>query len=244
MAGGWRLEAGDRREIASLKPIGCVCRRVFSSSPKPPVPGRRKASGFTLLEILVVVIVLGVIVSAATLSIGVLGRDRESQDQMERIWAILKQAREEAELQGLDLGMFVSATGYEFLRHDGREKRWLPIEDDRLFAPRELPEGLRFRMWVETREIVLKPTAVDRSDKDEDAKWLPQIFILSSGEVMPFELHVERDSQPAIWRVVSQPDTDLRLERRTGTEPWTLIAQTRPPTDKEKDARDAKQTKR
>jgi hypothetical protein len=99
-------------------------------------------------------------------------------------------------------------------------------------------------MWVETREIVLKPAPVDRSDKDEDAKWLPQIFILSSGDVMPFELYVERDAQPAIWRVVSQPDTDLRLERRTGAEPWTLVAQTRPPTDKEKDARDAKQTKR
>ncbi|HEY6641928.1 type II secretion system minor pseudopilin GspH [Povalibacter sp.] len=205
---------------------------------------RRGVTGFTLLEILVVMIIIGVIVSAATLSMGVLGRDRESEDQMQRIWAVLKQAREETELQGLDLGMFVWATGYEFLRYDGREKRWLPIEDDRLFAPRALPEGLRFRMWVESREIVLKPGPVDRSDKVQDAKWLPQVFILSSGDIMPFDLALERDSQPAIWRVLSQPDTDLRLERRTGTEPWSLVAQTKPPTDKEKDARNAKQTKR
>ncbi len=202
----------------------------------------RSAAGFTLLEILVVIIVIGVIVASATLSIGVLGRDRESEEQMQRIWAVLKQAREETELQGLDLGMFVSATGYEFLRYDGREKRWLPIDGDPLFAPRVAPEGLRFRLWVEAREIVMKPGPVDRSDKDEDKKWLPQIFILSSGDVMPFELQVERDSEPAIWRVVSLPDTDLRLERRAGMEPWSVIAQTRPPTDKdkEKDARNAK----
>ena len=203
-------------------------------------PLRRDARGFTLLEILVVVIVIGVIVSAASLSVGVLGRDRESEDQMQRIWAVLRQAREETELQGLDLGMFVSATGYEFLRYDGREQRWVPIESDNLFASRGLPEGLRFRLWMETREIVLKPGPVDRSDKDEDEKWLPQIFVLSSGDIVPFELQVERDSEPAIWRVLTLPDTDLRLERRTGTEPWQLIAQTRPPDDKQKDPRNAK----
>lgn len=186
------------------------------------------------------VIVIGVIVASATLSIGVLGRDRESEEQMQRVWAVLKQAREETELQGLDLGMFASATGYEFLRYDGREKRWLPIEGDPLFAPRVVPEGLRFRLWVEAREIVMKPAPVDRADKDEDKKWPPQIFILSSGDVMPFELQIERDSQPAIWRVVSQPDSDLRLERRVGTEPWGMISQTKPPADQEKDARNAK----
>lgn len=202
----------------------------------------RGGAGFTLLEILVVVVVVGVIVAAATLSIGVLGRDRESEAQMQRIWAVLKQAREESELQGLELGMFVSATGYEFLRYDGREKRWLAIENDPLFAPRAVPDGLRFRLWIESREIVMKPGPVDRSDQDEDAKWLPQIFILSSGEIMPFELQIERDLQPAIWRVVSLPDSDLRLERRTGMEPWAAIAQTKPPSDKdkEKDARNAK----
>ena len=35
---------------------------------------------------------------------------------------------------------------------------------------------------------------------------------------------------------------DLRLERRTGSEPWVAIAQTKPPSDddKKKDARNAK----
>jgi general secretion pathway protein H len=204
------------------------------------VTARRHAAGFTLMEILVVLVVIGVIVSAATLSIGVLGRDREAEDQMRRLWAVLQQAREESELQGLDIGMFVSAAGYEFLRYDGRNLTWVPIEDDKLFATRALPEGLRFRMWLESREVVLKPDVVDRADKDSQKKWPPQILVLSSGEVMPFELRVERDQAEALWRVTALPDNDLRIERRAGKEsrePWQMIAQTKPPEEENTDAK-------
>lgn len=194
---------------------------------------RRRTAGFTLMEILVVVIIIGVMISVATLSVGLLGRDREAEDQSRRLWAVLQQAREESELQGLDIGVFVAREGYEFLRFDRRENRWMPIEYDKLFATRALPEGLRFRMWVESREIVLKPDAVDRQDVDEDKKWPPQIMVLSSGEIMPFELRLERDDEEARWRVTALPDNDLRLDQRSGTEPWQTIAQTKPPEEED-----------
>jgi len=205
------------------------------------VTARRHAAGFTLMEILVVIVVIGVIVSAATLSMGVLGRDSEAEDQMRRLWAVLRQASEESELQGLDTGMFVSAQGYEFLHYDGRNLTWVPIEGDKLFATRQLPEGLRFRMWLESREVVLKPEVVDRGDKDSQKKYPPQVMVLASGEIMPFELRIERDDTEALWRLVGQPDNDLRLERRTGNEPWQVIAQTRPPEEEnDKRALDAR----
>lgn len=200
------------------------------------------ARGFTLLEILVVIVVIGVIVSAATLSVSVLGRDRESEDQTRRFWAVLVQVREESELQGLDMGVFISREGYEFLQFDTRENRWLPVAGDAFLAPRKLPEGLAFRLWLEKKAIVLKPDAVDRSDKDEDKKWPPQLMVLSSGDILPFELQLERDGQPAIWRVEALPDNDLRLERRHGMEPWELVSQTKPPV--ETDSRGARNEKR
>lgn len=198
----------------------------------------RAARGFTLMEILVVIVVIGVIVSAATLSINVLGRDREAEEEMRRLWAVLVQAREESELQGIDTGLFISEQGYEFLRFEPRENRWVPIQYDTLFAPRELPEELRFRMWVESRAIVLRPgSRVDREDLDEDKKWPPQVLVLSSGDILPFELRVERDAQEALWRLESRPDGDLRLERRDGTEPWQVVMQTEPPEEDGRDRR-------
>jgi type II secretion system protein H len=183
------------------------------------------------MEILVVIVIIGVIVASATLSVGILGRDREAEEQARRLWAVLVQAREEAELQGLDAGVFIHGQGYDFLQFDPRQNRWIPIEDDKLFAPRSLPEGLGFRLWLESKAIVMRPSAVDRSDVSEDKKWPPQVLVLSSGDILPFELQIEREHQPAIWRVLSLPDGDVRIERRNGTDDWDIVAQTKPPQE-------------
>ncbi|HEX7116756.1 MAG TPA: type II secretion system minor pseudopilin GspH [Steroidobacter sp.] len=201
----------------------------------------RKASrAFTLIEILVVIVIIGVIVSAATLAVGVLGRDNQAEEEARRFWAVLRQAREEAELQTLDLGLFISGSAYEFLRFDSRQNIWVPITDDPFYRERTLPEGLRWRLWLDDREVVLKPDPPDRSKKDEHEKWPPQVSVLSSGEIMPFELHLERDDQPALWRVVALPDNDLRVEQRfDGVErEWSLVAQTKPPEDEEDEDED------
>jgi general secretion pathway protein H len=190
---------------------------------------RARASGFTLLEILVVIVIIGVMVSIATLSIGVLGQDQQVEEESRRVWAVLRQAREEAELQSMDLAIFVAANDYEFLRFDTRRNEWQPVIDDKLYAQRALPEGLRFRLWLEGREIVLKPALPDRGKKDENEKAPPQLTVLSSGEVVPFELHVERDGAPASWRVTSLADGDLRVEQRKDDREWSLVVQTKPP---------------
>ena len=194
---------------------------------------RARDNGFTLLELLVVIVIIGVMVSMVTLSFGVLGGDREAEEETQRFWAVLRQAREEAELQGLDLAIFVGTGEYEFLRFDTRRNEWQPVVDDQLYAQRTLPEGLRFRLWMEGREIVLKHGLPDRSKKDEHEKWPPQVTVLSSGDVVPFELQLERDAAPALFRVTSLADGDLRVEqRKSKDEPdWTLLVQTKPPPE-------------
>src|SRR5512138_2151173 len=173
-------------------------------------------------------------VSMVTLSFGVLGADRESEDEARRFWAVLRQAREEAELQGIDLAVFVGNTDYEFLRFDTRRNEWRQITDDNFYAQRTLPEGLRFRVWMEGRELVLKPGLPDRSKKDENQKWPPQLTVLSSGDVVPFELQIERDGAPALWRMTSLADGDLRVEQRKDERDWVMIAQTKPPPEDDK----------
>jgi len=191
--------------------------------------------GFTLLEILVVIVIIGVMVAMVTLSFNVLGSDRETAEETRRFWAVLRQAREEAELQSIDLAVFVGATDYEFLRFDTRRNEWQQIADDKLYAPRVLPEGLRFRLWMESRELVLKPGLPDRSKRDENQKWPPQVTVLSSGDVVPFELQIERDAAPALWRMTSQADGDLRVEQRKKDDnDWVLVVQTKPPPEDDK----------
>jgi len=200
-----------------------------------------RSQGFTLLEILVVIVIVGVIISVATVSIGVLGRDREMQEQAERVWAVLQQAKEECELQGFDVGLRIGASGYDFLRFDARRHQWLPIGDDDLMAPRSMPDGLRLRLWLEGREVVLveRPDdrventaeqnaseprgdsdspASDTAKKDDKVKELPpQIMVLSSGDLSSFDLRFERDGNDAHWHVFSRPDGTVVAEQLNET---------------------------
>nr|WP_298727509.1 type II secretion system minor pseudopilin GspH [uncultured Steroidobacter sp.] len=196
-----------------------------------PARWRQLHSGFTLLELLVVLVVIGVMVSVAVLSFGVLGRDRQSEDESRRFWTVLRQAREEGEMQVEDLGVFVSTGAYEYLRYDSRKNEWQPIDGDELFAPRQLPEGLRFRLRLESREVVLKPNLPQRGDKDENQRNPPHIMVLSSGDVSPFELEIEREGQPATWRVTGLANNDLRVETRDERNQWGVLLQTKPPQD-------------
>ena len=149
----------------------------------------------------------------------------------------------------------------EFLRLEPLTNTWIPIGDDKLYASRRLPEGLRYRLWLDGREIVMKPElperggdeeddeeqteeekeeaalpqalrAIDRSQTQRVEENPPQIVVLSNGELMPFELHIERERQPALWRIVATAENDLRIEQRPDTTvDWEVIAQTNPPLD-------------
>jgi general secretion pathway protein H len=215
-----------RLKLSGNPPIIHSCRQFH-----------RRTRGFTLLELLVVLVVVAIMVSMATLSFGVLGRDRQAEEESRRFWTVLQQAREEAELQAEDLGIFVSADSYEYLRFDTRRDEWQVIDDDELFQQRRLPEGMRFRLRVDSRQIVMKPDLPNRGDKDENKKWPPQVMVLSSGEVMPFELELEREGAPALWRVTGLADNDLRVEKRDERSGWGLVLQTKQTPDDKRETR-------
>ncbi|HYM34465.1 MAG TPA: type II secretion system minor pseudopilin GspH [Steroidobacteraceae bacterium] len=193
--------------------------------------------GFTLLEILVVLVIIAIIAAATIISVGVLGRDREIEDQSQRLWAVISQVKEESELTGHNIGVLVDQTGYEFVQFDSQHWSWKKIEDDDLLASRQLPEGLRIRLKLEGREVVLKPHS-ERASEDkpsettsesddttsnekaaprknlQDADMAPQIMLLASGDVNSFDLSLARDGTEDIgWRIFSKPDNSIDIEK-------------------------------
>lgn len=103
----------------------------------------RQAGGFTLIEVIVVLVIIGVV--ASTLAIGVnaaLGRGAE--DEGMRLQVALEAAIDRAGIAGRPLAVDLGAGGYRFqaLAPDGR---WLPVRDDPLFADHTLPQGFAWR---------------------------------------------------------------------------------------------------
>ena len=76
----------------------------------------------------------------ATISVSVLGGDHEMQQEAERLQAILTQVREDAMLQGRDIGLRVDQHSYDFLDYDARVELLAHGRRRSVAARRALPD--------------------------------------------------------------------------------------------------------
>jgi len=173
----------------------------------PRQPAARLASGFTLLELLVVIVIIGIITSMAVLSVKVLGGDHEMQQEAARLQAILTQAREEAMLLGSDVGLRLDTRGYDFLRYNTLQQRWDFVTDDPLLRARTLPDGLGLRLRLEDREVLMKP----RSGADAQQGLLPQVVVQASGDLDPFDIVFAREGTQEQRRLAGTTDGNIEL---------------------------------
>jgi general secretion pathway protein H len=178
-----------------------------SSNPRRRRRGVARSSGFTLLELLVVIVIIGIISSMAVVSIRVLGGDHEMDQEARRLVAVLGQAREDAMLEGRDVGIRIDARGYDFLRYDGRAERWALVAEDPLLRERAFPDGLEASLWLESRPVKLPA----RAAPTEREPPLPQVVLMASGDLVPFEMRLERLGTEERRAIVGRTDGKLEI---------------------------------
>lgn len=153
-----------------------------------------RSRGFTLVEILVVVVIMAIVVSLAILSIGVTGRDTQLDEETRRIEGLVDILHDRALLEGRDFGLRIEPTAYEFAVYDPYRDRWLTMNDEGEFRRRNLPKGVTFQLELDSVNVVLK--AVDRNFNGGQPP-APQVAIAASGEGTPFRLTLLRDGTQA-----------------------------------------------
>jgi general secretion pathway protein H len=161
-----------------------------------PAPPR----GFTLVEVLVVVVILGVLAATVSLTLLGSGGERQLERDARQLSALLGYACERAELTGRPLGLSLVRGGYVFSEHAARE--WQPITDGEL-RPRHWSVPLSERL---SRDGVAIAVA-------EEAPAEPPLLCLASGELTPFRLELALADHRSAWRLSGEPDGKLTLER-------------------------------
>lgn len=178
--------------------------------------------GFTILELLVVILIIGLISSFAALSVGQ-NEGRVADEEGRRLAALIQLAEEESILRGEERAVELESNGYKFSLL-GPTGNPVPMDDgtDATFRSRQLPASVTLTAVLNGEEAKLtvgKEAAKDdvkdkqeeegaasaedkKNDKDAGPERLegPAILLLSSGEMTPFALDLHSDDG-AIYRV-------------------------------------------
>lgn len=191
-----------------------------------PVRVPARAAGFTLLEMVVVILITGILVTFAMLSIGNRPMEDKLENEARRLQAIIQLAAEESEARGVEIGLRFSRSGFRLLAID-ENRRWDDYERQGALRRRAVAEPLQLRLRVEGRPVELKaedPKEVQDAKPKEDGELRPtdkakaiepQILLLSSGEMTPFSLELIAPGLAYGYRLEGDLFGRLKLERIT-----------------------------
>lgn len=160
--------------------------------------------GFTLVEMLVVLAIIGIVTAGVLLSLNLTGHDPALTTAGRRLVSLMRYARSQAELETRDYGMVFERDGYQFVVFSERRNKWRKATGDEALRPRRLPHGLRLTVVVDGRPVKLSARAPKHLSALE-----PQVMLYSSGDLSAFEVTVER---PASQRgFLIKPNRDGRI---------------------------------
>ncbi|MBV4522538.1 type II secretion system minor pseudopilin GspH [Pseudomonas sp. SWRI74] len=133
---------------------------------------RRSCRGFTLLELMIVIVLIGVLVGMVSFATG-MNPARQARHEADTLAGMIRQLRERAVIEGQEYGVRLSVDGYRAMRLDVRG--W-----EAMTAVYRWPDQLRLRLKQDGYSVSL--------GADEGP---PQLLMLSSDETSSFTVTFE-----------------------------------------------------
>lgn len=171
---------------------------------------RSASRGYTLFELLVVVVIVTIIVTMATLSLRSHSPLDEIVEEGERLASLMRLASRDAVMRSRQLGVQLSDAGYRFVELHGDE--WTASATD-AFKHREFPDSLSASLRMDGVPVIVEAPAQTKISENVQQKFAPQILFLSSGDITPFNLTLAHPETQTVVRLSSDWEDGVTTER-------------------------------
>lgn len=181
-----------------------------------------KRTGFTLLEVLLVIVLIGILASVVVLNFTGDTAEEQVNKEAVRFQQVFQFIAETAQLRQQEWGLIVTETSYAFAYFNDNEWQW--VQEPMAAKQHELPEGLSLQLELDGLAGA-EQNLLSQLDwqQDEDTAFaakktaekppLPQVFILSSGEVSPFRLNFSASADLRVFQTTLGTDFTIPLTR-------------------------------
>src|SRR5258708_5622718 len=157
------------------------------------VTGMRTEPGFSLIEILVVLLIMSIVLSFGLLAFGDFGASRNASIQAEELLAYIKVLQYQALLENKAFAIRVNPKGYLSFRFEGGA--WQPMPSKGIFHPRRFPANI---------VVSLKQNAKE-----------PGIIIDAAGTVKPFAIDLGTKQQLTLVKLLGEANGSLLIQRQS-----------------------------
>ncbi|MBL4647676.1 MAG: type II secretion system minor pseudopilin GspH [Gammaproteobacteria bacterium] len=165
------------------------------------------SAGFSLIELLVTLLIISVVVSAATLFIGTDRSGQNIRSSIDLFHSRLQLVAQQAILTNQTLGIDITSEGYQFYRYTFKEQQyvWQVINEERALRATTWPSDTKIQVTVNHQALAF--LGAQFSDK-------PQIIFYTNGNITPFSIIFNQQyyMQGNVNGAITSGQTEARYE--------------------------------